>query len=165
MTWNKPKSRKNSGAAPVIDTRFLRCNTCSVPGEGYGEYRVGTLMIRETVRLDQGTAPSLDIGAVIRCPNEACGKTYYNQTEQKRMRVCQKPPVFRPAKNFALLGVEEANVHRLLRACHGQPTFYMDELKDGKLRHQSTPESLVEAIQPRFNPVPDQQPAAQEAMF
>lgn len=151
MSWNSSKKKRGSSqAAPVIDTRFLRCDICNVPGEGYGEYRVGTLMIRETVRLYQEKGPNLDIGTVIRCPNEAAHKTYFNTTEQKRMRVCEKPPVFKPGPAFKTLGIEHANVYRLLRACCGVPTFSLDELKAGKMRQQNVPESLVEISRPTF---------------
>ncbi len=166
MSWNNPKKKRgNTQAAPVVDPRFPRCDRCSAGDPGYGEQRVGTLLITETVRLapDEVRMPSgkmerppaVDIGTVIRCPNEAAHKTYHNTTEQKRMRVCERPPVFKPGPAFAMLGIEHANVYRLLRACTGQPTFYLDELKSGKMRQQQISESMAEKMRPLFNEAPE----------
>lgn len=164
--------RKNNNA-PVLDSRFQRCNTCGVPGVAYGEPRVGTVLLTESVQLipdqvrDKGgrlVRPAhIEIGKVTRCPNEAAKRTRFDGNAQDKVRVCTRPPTFMPGELFDGLGIKTADIYTLLRACTGTPAFYLDELRSGKARTYPLPDSLAELTRPRFHPMP--KPKPQEAMF
>jgi len=177
MSWSSSKKKhSNAQAATAGIDRMIRCEFCSVGNTQYGE-KVGTPMIIETVRLIPNDvlvngrmerSATVDIGTVLRCPNEAAGKLYFNRTESKWIRVCEKPPTFRPNKEFENYKIDLAKMYGLLRACHGVPSFYIDELETGKLRHIPLPANIAEVMRPKFNEMPKpiaQEPLPQEVMF
>ena len=135
---------------PAKIDRAVRCQRCFVGEPAFGGQPVGTLIIQEAVTLITDCGPSVVIGKVMRCPNAAAKKMRYDPALKRHARVCDSHPVFIPAQAFTELGIERANVYRLLEECSGVPAFRLHELHSGEMDRMELPKSIAEQVRPTF---------------
>lgn len=131
---SKYKGKAGDGTPKhFLDDRFRRCTKCFVSGAGYGEHKLGTMLITEIVRMQVKGGPNLDIAKAVRCGNTLCD-------------VIADVRLFRAADER---GITKAAVFALLRANKGTPTFTEVELRSGRLEPVILPDSIIAAIAAR----------------
>ena len=122
------KRKNTSSQEPRPPDRTTRCKQCFAGPAVYGQPEVGTVMVKEIIRLQKDDGPNTDVAHTVRCIR--CG--YVSDVV-----------IWRAG---AELGITREAVFSLLRESKATPSFSMEELRSGKLWKPQLSPALQEAL-------------------